>query len=56
MTMKKPININPPILNPNDPQFRFQILQVCSRNFLTDPLPDDWYDLTELEQDDFLCD
>lgn len=54
--MKKPININPPAPNPNDYQFRFEILQTCSRNFLTDPLPDDWYELTEIEQDNFLCD
>lgn len=31
------------------------ILQTCSRNFLIDPLPDDWYELTKIEQDDFLC-
>jgi hypothetical protein len=53
--MKKTININPPAPNPND-QFRFKILQTCSRNFLTDPLPNDWYELTEIKQDDFLCD
>jgi tRNA nucleotidyltransferase (CCA-adding enzyme) len=44
------------IPNPNDAQFRFKLLQACSKNFLTDPLPDNWHDLTELEQDNFLCD
>jgi hypothetical protein len=44
------------IPNPNDAQFRFKLLQACSNNFLTDPLPDNWHDLTELEQDTFLAD
>lgn len=33
-----------------------EILQASSKAFLTDPLPDNWYDLTEDEQDDFLID
>ncbi|MBW4533192.1 MAG: hypothetical protein KME09_04580 [Pleurocapsa minor HA4230-MV1] len=38
----------------NEHQFGFQILQVCSKNFLTEPLPDNWYQLTKQQQDDFL--
>lgn len=52
-TTLKPMIIIP---NPNDPQFRFKLLQACSNNFLTSQLPDNWLDLTELEQDTFLCD
>ncbi|MBW4533197.1 MAG: hypothetical protein KME09_04605 [Pleurocapsa minor HA4230-MV1] len=39
----------------NNHQFRFQILQACSKNFLTESLPDDWYELTDQQQDNFLC-
>ena len=39
-----------------DEQLRFKILQLCSGHYLSANIPDDWYELTEEEQDQFLQD
>lgn len=33
---------------------RFNILQLCSGNFLCDTLPDEWEDMSEEDQDSFI--
>lgn len=35
-------------------ELRFEILQLCSGHYLSATLPDDWQDLSELEQNRFL--
>lgn len=39
-----------------DEQLRFKILQLCSGHYLSANIPDDWYDLTKEEQNQFLRD
>ena len=35
-------------------ELKFQILQLCSGHYLTQNIPDDWYELTEEEQLEFI--
>lgn len=39
-----------------DEQLKFKILQLCSGHYLCANIPDDWYELTEEEQNQFLQD
>ena len=34
--------------------WRLKLLQQASRDFLTEPLPDDWQKMTDEQQDEFL--
>ena len=35
---------------------KFQILQLCSNHYLTAKIPDNWHDLTEEQQNQFIND
>lgn len=35
-------------------KLKFEILQLCSGHYLSANLPNNWYELTELEQNEFL--
>jgi len=37
-----------------DEAIKLQILQTVSAGYLTEPLPDDWHELSEEEQETFL--
>ena len=35
-------------------QLKFKLLQQASKNYLCQPLPDNWYELTEAQQDELI--
>ncbi len=37
-------------------ELKFRILQLCSGHYLSANIPNNWYDLTEEEQNKFLAD